>query len=80
MKWKGREQSGNIEDRRGMGRGKMVAGGTVGTLVIVLIVWLLGGDPSQVMSSLQQGGNQTEVVDSSVIRRRKRLPHLLPWF
>ncbi len=68
MKWKGREQSGNIEDRRGMGRGKMVAGGTVGTLVIVLIVWLLGGDPSQVMNSLQQGGNQTEVVDSSVIR------------
>ena len=68
MKWKGRAQSSNIEDRRGMGRGKMVAGGTVGTLVIVLIVWLLGGDPTQVISSLQQGGNQTEVVDSSVIR------------
>ena len=42
MKWKGREQSGNIEDRRGMGRGKMVAGGTVGTLVIALVVWLAG--------------------------------------
>jgi predicted metalloprotease len=68
MKWKGRAQSGNIEDRRGMGPGKMVAGGTVGTLVIVLIVWLLGGDPSQVMSSLQRGGSQTEVVDSSVIK------------
>ncbi len=68
MKWKGREQSGNIEDRRGMRRGKMVAGGTVGTLVIALVVWLLGGDPSQVMSSLQQGGNQSEVVDSSVIK------------
>ncbi len=68
MKWKGREQSGNIEDRRGMGRGKMVAGGTVGTLVIALIVWVLGGDPSQVVSSLQQGENQTGVVDSSVIK------------
>ena len=68
MKWQGRQQSGNIEDHRGMGRGKMVAGGTVGTMVIVLIVWLLGGDPSQVMSSLQQGGNQAEAVDSSVIR------------
>lgn len=68
MKWKGREQSGNIEDRRGMSRGKMVAGGTVGTLVIALVVWLLGGDPSQVMNSLQQGGNQSEVVDSSVIK------------
>jgi predicted metalloprotease len=73
MKWQGREQSGNIEDRRGMGRGKMVAGGTVGTMVIVLIVWLLGGDPSQVMNSLQQGGNQTEAVDSSVIRAEEEL-------
>ena len=72
MKWKGREQSGNIEDRRGIGRGKMVAGGTVGTLVIVLIVWLLGGDPSQVISSLQQGGNQSEVVDSSVIKAEEK--------
>ena len=78
MKWQGREQSGNIEDRRGMGRGKMVAGGTVGTMVIVLIVWLLGGDPSQVMNSLQQGGNQTEAVDSSVIRAEEELPLLLP--
>jgi predicted metalloprotease len=68
MKWQGRQQSGNIEDRRGMGRGKMVAGGTIGTAVIALVVWLLGGDPSQVMNSLQQGGNQTEVVDSSVIK------------
>ena len=32
MKWRGREQSGNIEDRSGMSRGKMVAGGTIGTL------------------------------------------------
>jgi predicted metalloprotease len=46
----------------------MVAGGTIGTAVIALVVWLLGGDPSQVMNSLQQGGNQTEVVDSSVIK------------
>jgi uncharacterized protein len=68
MKWIGRERSGNIEDRRGMGRGKMVAGGTIGTMVIALVVWLLGGDPSQVVNSLQQGGNQTEVVDSSVIK------------
>jgi uncharacterized protein len=71
MRWKGREQSGNIEDRRGMGRGKMVAGGTIGTVVIALIVWLLGGDPSQVVSSLQQGGNQTEVVDSSIIKEEE---------
>lgn len=68
MKWKGRAQSGNIEDRRGMSPGRMVAGGTVGTMVIALIVWLLGGDPSGLVGSLQPGGNQTEVVDSTIIR------------
>jgi hypothetical protein len=73
MKWQGRQQSGNIEDRRGMGRGKMVAGGTIGTMVIALVVWLLGGDPSQVVNSIQGGGNQTEVVDSSVIKAEEEM-------
>jgi len=53
MRWKGREQSTNVEDRRGMSSGKKVAGGTIGTLVIVLIVWLLGGNPSAVINQLQ---------------------------
>jgi uncharacterized protein len=68
MKWRGRAQSGNIEDRRGFGPGKMVAGGTIGTAVIALIVWLLGGDPSGLISSIQPGSNQSGVVDSTVIR------------
>lgn len=53
MRWKGREKSTNVEDRRGMSSGKKVAGGTIGTLVIVLIVWLLGGNPSAVINQLQ---------------------------
>ncbi len=68
MKWRGRAQSGNIEDRRGMGTGKMVAGGTIGTIVIALVVWLLGGDPSGLVDSLQPGENQSGAVDSTVIR------------
>jgi len=68
MKWKGREESGNIEDRRGISGGKMIAGGTLGTLAIVVIVWLLGGDPSQIINSLQSQGQETAVADSSVIR------------
>jgi len=67
MKWKGRQQSGNIEDRRGTG-GRIIAGGTIGTMVIALIVWLLGGDPSGLVGSLQPGSNQTEIVDSSIIK------------
>jgi predicted metalloprotease len=50
MKWKGRMGSGNIEDRRGMSRRGMIAGGGIGTIVIAIIVLLLGGDPSQLLN------------------------------
>ncbi len=63
MKWRGRQGSGNILDRRGAGRGRMVGGG-IGTIVILIIVWLLGGDPSQLMDSSQSGG-QTEQITTT---------------
>jgi predicted metalloprotease len=55
MRWEGRRQSDNIEDRRGMrvSRGGLVGGG-IGTLAIALLVYFLGGDPTAV---LQQAGN-----------------------
>lgn len=54
MKWKGRRMSGNVIDsRRSSGGGKIIGGG-VGVLVLAVIVYFLGGDPSQV---LQQAGN-----------------------
>jgi predicted metalloprotease len=52
MRWKGREQSGNVEDRRGLSGRQVVAGGTVGTIIIALIVWILGGNPLQVLNNL----------------------------
>lgn len=55
MKIEGRRRSENVEDRRGMSTGKMAVGGGIGTIVIVLLVLLLGGDPSQVMDTMQQG-------------------------
>ena len=60
MKWKGREGSGNIEDRRGMSTGRMAVGGGIGTIVVLLIVLLLGGDPVKLLDSMQQGGPATE--------------------
>jgi uncharacterized protein len=55
MRWEGRRQSGNIEDRRGMrvSRGGLVGGG-LGTLAIALLVMFLGGDPTPI---LQGEGN-----------------------
>src|SRR5262245_48450918 len=54
MRWQGRRQSSNIEDRRGMrvSRGGLVGGG-IGTIAIALLVLFLGGDPTAV---LQQAG------------------------
>lgn len=54
MRWKGRRQSSNVEDRRGRAPKAMVGGG-IGTVVIVVLVYLLGGDPTQVMDMTQLG-------------------------
>lgn len=54
MRWRGREQSSNVEDRRRIG-GKTIVGGSIGTIIIVLLVWLLGGNPQQVLDNM---GNQ----------------------
>lgn len=57
MRWEGREQSENVEDRRGMsmGGGQMMVGGGLGTLVLLLLVWLLGGDPMALLQQMNQG-------------------------
>jgi len=73
MRWKGREQSGNIEDRRGISGRKMATGGTIGTLAIVVIVWLLGGNPTEIINSLQSNGSGIETVDSTVIVAEEEL-------
>ncbi|GJM19901.1 MAG: metalloprotease [Phycisphaeraceae bacterium] len=52
MKWQGRRQSSNVEDRRGSRAPKVAVGGGMATLVIVVIVLLLGGNPQ----ALLQGG------------------------
>jgi hypothetical protein len=61
MRYKGRRQSSNVEDRRGMSSGRKVGiGGGIGTIIIVLIVVLLGGDPSEVINLMQNQQNYTE--------------------
>ncbi|HVS32131.1 MAG TPA: neutral zinc metallopeptidase [Thermoanaerobaculia bacterium] len=48
-------RSSNIQDRRGMGRGTLIAGGGIGTIVIVVLALLFGADPAEV---LQSGGGE----------------------
>lgn len=52
MRWQGRRQSSNVEDRRGLSPKRMIGGG-LGGIVIVLIVLLLGGDPTSLLQSIQ---------------------------
>ncbi|MFY8201682.1 MAG: neutral zinc metallopeptidase, partial [Pirellula staleyi] len=54
MKWEGREQSSNVEDRRGMGMaaGGLAVGGGLGTLVLILIMMFLGANPAQLMEQV----------------------------
>lgn len=59
MRWIGRRESGNVEDRRGMGGGTIVGGG-LGAAVIGLIIYLLGGDPSQFLGD---GGSEPQTAE-----------------
>lgn len=60
MKFKGRRQSSNVEDLRGSGGGRSIGfkGGIVGTLAIALVVYLLGGNPLEVINLMNTGGQQ----------------------
>jgi len=53
MLWKGRRQSANIEDRRGMTGRKAAVGGGLGAIALTIIILLLGGNPEEVMQNLQ---------------------------
>jgi predicted metalloprotease len=54
--------SGNVEDRRGIG---MVGGGLgVGGIVIALVAYFLGFDPSAVMNAAEQIGAQRETREA----------------
>ncbi|HZH92311.1 MAG TPA: neutral zinc metallopeptidase [Pyrinomonadaceae bacterium] len=52
MRWRGRRESANVEDRRGMSRGGMAVGGGLGTIVLVVVALLFGADPREL---LEQG-------------------------
>ena len=67
MKWQGREQSKNVEDRRGQ-RMKRVGGGIgVGTILLVILAVIFGQDPSGLLGGLMSGAStgqmQSETVD-----------------
>ena len=67
MKWEGRRQSSNVEDRRGIsGKGGLIAGGGI-VGVIVLLLQLFGGETGQqvasVVNQVTGGGSSNQTVE-----------------
>ncbi len=58
MRLGGLRESGNVEDRRGIGRGGLAVGGGLGTIAVVVLALLFGVDPSQILNG--GGGGPAE--------------------
>ncbi len=68
MQWRGRRESDNVEDRRGMGipRGAKIGGaGGLGLVAIVLIGMFLGIDPTVLLQSVSEIQSPTVSVERS---------------
>jgi predicted metalloprotease len=55
MLWQGRRESDNVEDARGSGGGgRIVLGGGIGTVILVVLYLFLGGNPQALFDAQQQ--------------------------
>ena len=64
MRWRDLRQSGNVEDRRGMG-GRGLAVGGIGSVVILIVAFLLGVDPRKLLNS---GGDTSPMPGTNATR------------
>ncbi len=58
MQWRGQRESDNVEDRRGMPGPPVLIGGGLGTIALLILVTLLGGDPKAVLQQVQNAQQQ----------------------
>jgi len=69
MLWQGRRESENVEDVRGSGGGRRLAvGGGIGTVILVVLYLLLGGDPQALFNSQQAQLPQSAQFDNQAPR------------
>lgn len=67
MKWLGRRQSDNVEDRRSSSTGKTIVGGGIIGIIIIVVKLLSGGDASEVLNQALQQQNQSTPTEQQVI-------------
>lgn len=67
MRWRDQSGSSNVEDMRGMGgRGLAMGGGGIGIVILAIVVYLCGGDPSALLENLP---SQTAVQPPAAANR-----------
>jgi len=65
MRWEGRRESENVNDRRRMSPAMVGGGGGMITLVVLAIAYFMGADPRQLMQMLAQQGQQPAAVQQA---------------
>jgi uncharacterized protein len=65
MKWEGRQESDNVEDRRGISGKQVAMGGGILSIILLIVGLLLGGDPQQLFNNY---ANSTSSTTSSAPR------------
>ncbi|MFZ4796781.1 MAG: neutral zinc metallopeptidase [Bacteroidia bacterium] len=57
MKWLGRRESNNVEDRRSMSGGKVALGGGIIGIIFLIIQTYMSGDPTQLINAVTQNNS-----------------------
>ncbi len=74
MKWEGRRQSGNLDDRRGMsGKGKLAAGGGVIAVVVILLQLFGGENLAPILEQVTQGQSTEQVQERELTEQEKEI-------
>lgn len=60
MKWEGREESGNVEDRRSLGARAGIAIGGAGSLLVLVLALLFGVDPQKLRQIIGPAGGDPQ--------------------
>jgi len=67
MRWKGRRQSGNVQDRRGVSPKGKAAGG-LGVVIFAVVAIFLGADPGTILSLLDESGQMSLQTNNGTVR------------
>lgn len=65
MRWRSGRRSTNIEDRRGGGMGRPAKMGGIGLLLMMLFIWFIGGDATQMLGMGGGGSAQNSAPRSA---------------